>query len=596
MSKFDKPVPTDRQILLDTNRIIMSKTDLKGVIEYANDYFVEICGYSKAELMGEPHNIIRHPDMPKAVFKLLWDTIKAGKNIFAIVKNFAKNGDYYWVIARVEPKFDASGNIESYFSQRKAVSQEAISRIEPYYKDLLEIESLNKVEISEKYFKGLLEELNLTYDDFLLKMLGMTQPELNKYFEEAKVINPLNTEEKKSKRPVANDKETKMDPTKTIMSKTDLKGIIQYSNDYFVEICEYSKEELMGKPHNIIRHPDMPKLVFKIMWDRLKRGEGLYAIVKNLTKSGGFYWVIARIDPKYNENGEMDSYFSYRKAVPVKAIRKIEQYYKMLLNMEKNQKPEVAENYFKGLLEEKNLTYDEFVLRILETDEKTLNTYFNEVNSIKVHAEVSDNYKRSAKPVPQNKEISVDPSRVIMSKTNAKGIIEYANDYFIEISGYEQHELMGRAHNIVRHPDMPKSIFKFLWDTIQKGENIHALVKNLAKDGRYYWVITNFETKYDDNGAIESYYSKRKAAPKEAVYEIEKLYNTLNSIERNQGMQVALNFFLGMLEEKGITYNQYVTEILGISEEELEQYFQESPEESSPENKKRGFLSRMFSK
>jgi PAS domain S-box-containing protein len=595
MNNLESTNPTNHPIFLDPNRIIMSKTDLNGVIEFANDYFVEISGYSRAELMGQPHNIIRHPEMPKVIFKLLWDHIQNGKSIYAFVKNLTKNGQTYWVIAKVDPKIDANGNTISYVSNRRGIPAEIALKVEEYYKILLEIETSNSVSVSEKYFNGLLEELNLDYDTFIQNLLGSE-------WENAKASLNVNNHSNlaqlayKSNKPIANDIQIPLDPSKTIMSKTDLKGIIQYSNDYFVDVSGYTKEELMGQPHNIIRHPDMPKLVFKIMWDRLKRGEGLYALVKNLTKTGAYYWVIARIDPKYDENGKIDSYFSYRKASPDSAVKRIEPYYKILLSIEKEQKPEIAEQYFKGLLEDKNMTYDEFILNILGTDEKTLNNYFSEVNSINVQSEVSSIHKRNSKPIPNNREILLDPSKIIMSKTNAKGIIEYANDYFMEISGYEQHDLMGEPHNVIRHPDMPKTIFKFLWDTIQKGENIHAIVKNMSKDGKYYWVLTNFEFKYNENNEIVSYYSRRKAAPKEAVIEIEKLYNTLKSIEQKQNMQVALNYFLGMLEEKKITYHQFIMKILGVTENELNQYFDVPTTSNISSNEKKGFVNRLLSK
>lgn len=595
MNNLESTNPTNYPIFLDPNRIIMSKTDLNGVIEFANDYFVEISGYSRAELMGQPHNIIRHPEMPKVIFKLLWDHIQKGKSIYAFVKNLTKNGQTYWVIAKVDPKTDANGNTTSYVSNRRGIPAETALKVEEYYKILLEIETSNPVSVSEKYFNGLLEELNLDYDTFIQNLLGS---EWENVKASLNVNNHSNIAQlaHKSNKPIANVIQIPLDPSKTIMSKTDLKGIIQYSNDYFVDVSGYTKEELMGQPHNIIRHPDMPKLVFKIMWDRLKRGEGLYALVKNLTKTGAYYWVIARIDPKYDEKGNIDSYFSYRKASPDSAVKRIESYYKILLSIEKEQKPEIAEQYFKGLLEDKNMTYDEFILNILGTDEKTLNNYFSEVNSINVQSEVSSIHKRNSKPIPNNREILLDPSKIIMSKTNAKGIIEYANDYFMEISGYEQHDLMGEPHNVIRHPDMPKTIFKFLWDTIQKGENIHAIVKNMSKDGKYYWVLTNFEFKYNENNEIVSYYSRRKAAPKEAVIEIEKLYNTLKSIEQKQNMQVALNYFLGMLEEKKITYHQFIMKILGVTENELKQYFDVPTTPNISSNEKKGFVNRLLSK
>ena len=193
------------------------------------------------------------------------------------------------------------------------------------------------------------------------------------------------------------------------------------------------------------------------------------------------------------------------------------------------------------------------------------------------------------------KEIKLDPSKTIMSKTDKKGIIEYANEYFMEISGYEEYELMGKPHNIIRHPDMPKVIFKELWVRLKKGENIHALVKNLTKNGDYYWVLTNFETKYDKEGEIISHYSRRKAAPGNAVYQIEKLYKTLLAIEKTQSVAVAEKYFVGMLEEKNMSYDEFIFDILGVNHNSIASYFTNENDKTTT-SKKRGVLGRFFSK
>ena len=196
-------------------------------------------------------------------------------------------------------------------------------------------------------------------------------------------------------------------------------------------------------------------------------------------------------------------------------------------------------------------------------------------------------------PTPIDREIKLDPSLIIMSKTDAKGIIEYANDYFMEVCGYEEYELMGKPHNIIRHPDMPKVVFKLLWERLHKGENIHALVKNLAKDGRFYWVLTSFETKYNDSGEIISHYARRKAAPENAIFSIEKLYKTLLAIEKNQTPEIAEKYFYGLLEEKGQTYDRFILEVLNVSESSLQNYFSDTSI-TKEKPKKKGFLKKLF--
>lgn len=132
--------PTQVERRMRENDFIVSKTDLKGRITYGNRIFIEFSGYSENELLGAPHNIIRHPDMPRGVFRLLWDTISAGEECFAYVKNMAKDGSFYWVFAHVTPNFNSSGQIEGYYSVRRAPRREALRQIEEIYAQMRQIE------------------------------------------------------------------------------------------------------------------------------------------------------------------------------------------------------------------------------------------------------------------------------------------------------------------------------------------------------------------------------------------------------------------------------------------------------------------------
>jgi PAS domain S-box-containing protein len=168
------------------------------------------------------------------------------------------------------------------------------------------------------------------------------------------------------------------------------------------------------------------------------------------------------------------------------------------------------------------------------------------------------------RPRPINEEIRLDPLRYIVSKTDASGVIEYGNDYFVEISGYKEYELINRPHNIIRHPDMPRTIFKLMWDRLKNNQQIFAFVKNLAKDGRYYWVITEFTSKINPlNNQPVRYTAYRKAAPRKALPEIEKLYATLREIEQQQGMEAAEKYLEGYLEERGLSYDEYIDSLIG---------------------------------
>lgn len=156
--------------------IIVSKTDLKGRITYANKTFLDVAGYDLGELMGQPHSIIRHPDMPRAVFKLLWDTLAQEQEIFAYVINRCKNGDHYWVLAHVTPSYNAAGQVEGYHSSRRSPDEEVVkSIIEPLYADLLKIENsyANRKEGMNAAVDALvdiLQKKGMAYDQFILTL------------------------------------------------------------------------------------------------------------------------------------------------------------------------------------------------------------------------------------------------------------------------------------------------------------------------------------------------------------------------------------------------------------------------------------------
>lgn len=131
-----KTPPSGRECFFGEDEIIVSKTDATGIITYANDVFQRVAGYTESELLGQPHNLIRHPSMPACVFRYLWQTIAAGDEIFAYVVNQAKNGDHYWVFAHVTPTFGADGKISGYHSNRRVPDREAIPVIQGIYEKL----------------------------------------------------------------------------------------------------------------------------------------------------------------------------------------------------------------------------------------------------------------------------------------------------------------------------------------------------------------------------------------------------------------------------------------------------------------------------
>jgi PAS domain S-box-containing protein len=162
-----------KEIYVDRKRTIISRTDLKGVIEYANQDFMDISGYSLDELVNHPHNIVRHPDMPAIIFKLMWRRIQLSQDIFAVVKNRAKNGDYYWVTTKFEVRRDSLTNkVNGYTAYRKAADKKLVGKITALYSELLLIENAGGIDASEKYLIGFLESQKKTYDQFINDIVG----------------------------------------------------------------------------------------------------------------------------------------------------------------------------------------------------------------------------------------------------------------------------------------------------------------------------------------------------------------------------------------------------------------------------------------
>ena len=183
MSDFTNPIPTierptpiDREVQWDKTKTLISETDVKGTITNVNDVFCAVAHYSASELIGQPHNLIRHPDMPKLIFKLLWDNLKVGNNFVGVIKNLAKTGEYYWVVTDFEMRRDAMGNITHYIGRRKSVPEAAINNyLAPFYESLLKMEKIGGVELSSRFFKNYLPKQGKDYIDFVISIMSESQ-------------------------------------------------------------------------------------------------------------------------------------------------------------------------------------------------------------------------------------------------------------------------------------------------------------------------------------------------------------------------------------------------------------------------------------
>lgn len=177
--KIDRAAPrslTGIERTFGPDDIIVTKTDLKGHITYANRLFCELAGYTEAEALGAPHHIIRHPHMPRCVFKLLWDTIQAGREIFAYVVNRSSNGDHYWVLAHVTPSYDVNGKITGYHSNRRVADKQTLHQVViPLYETLRAEEAKHDnpkhaAAAGVAMLESILAKKGLSYDEFVFSL------------------------------------------------------------------------------------------------------------------------------------------------------------------------------------------------------------------------------------------------------------------------------------------------------------------------------------------------------------------------------------------------------------------------------------------
>lgn len=199
--------------------------------------------------------------------------------------------------------------------------------------------------------------------------------------------------------------------------------------------------------------------------------------------------------------------------------------------------------------------------------------------------------------IPLDREIIIHPEKAMICKYTPDGIMEYVNEYFVEMSGFEAHELVGNSIDTLKHSELPLTIFNHIMDHVKEGKNIHAIIKDLTRDGRYYWFYTDFEFKKDENGAILSFINSRRAAPRIVLQDLEKFYQKLLKIEQNSTLLVAQKYFEGYNEDNGMSFHEYTKSIImeygyGLPTPKINN----TPTEQPISQEKKTFFSKIFKK
>ena len=177
--------------------------------------------------------------------------------------------------------------------------------------------------------------------------------------------------------------------------------------------------------------------------------------------------------------------------------------------------------------------------------------------------------ERAARPTGQERTFSTD--ELIVSKTDPRGVITYANDVFLRVSGYEMHEVLGQPHNLIRHPEMPRAVFALLWETLGRGQEVFAYINNLARDGAHYWVLAHVTPSYGPDGRVTGYHSSRRKPSPRAIDEIRPLYARLSAEERRHStaraaVTASSQLLTELLTEQASGYEDLVWSVINREE------------------------------
>lgn len=167
---------------------------------------------------------------------------------------------------------------------------------------------------------------------------------------------------------------------------------------------------------------------------------------------------------------------------------------------------------------------------------------------------------------PINVENTFGEDEIIVSKTDLKGRITYVNDLFCKLAEMPEREALGSPHSIIRHPDMPRTIFYMLWQQIQEKKEIFAYVKNMSMSGKFYWVFAHVTPTISEADEVVGYHSSRRSVPKHNIEVVTDLYQKIRAVEkkhdnRKEGMEAGVSFVSNLLQQKGITYDEFVWEV-----------------------------------
>jgi PAS domain S-box-containing protein len=386
--------------------------DLNGNILKANPNFLRLMGYESEQISGKHHSIfVEKAYAESADYKDFWLRLKNGESFSEEFLRFNSAGKAVWIRGYYFPVLDKVGN--PYKIMKFAIDITKMKEQEVQIKQALE-----ETQAQEEEMRQQAEELLSTQEE-----MKRVQVEL------AGQISALNNA--------------------AIVSEADLRGDIIFANDQFCRISKYSREELLGNNHRILKSGHQPQEIFEELWRLISRGQVWRGVIKNRAKDGTYYWVASTITPIIGLDGKPVKYVGVRFDI-TEQVTQAEQI-RSSLDESKSQEEEIRQQ----------------AEELLASQEEMKRTQIE----LAGHVAALNN-------------------AAIVSEADLKGDIIFVNDEFCRIAKYDRTELLGQNHRILKSGHQPQAIFDDLWRTISRGLVWKGIIKNRAKDGTYYWVAS----------------------------------------------------------------------------------------------------------
>jgi PAS domain S-box-containing protein len=388
--------------------------DLNGFIIFANERFAELCKLPVKDIEGHKHDFNWNKTNGEAyadLFDSVWIQLSDGKVWQGLIEKKNADGQRYWVNATIAPVFNADNQPVKYLCIEFDITEQKLQ--EARFQEASANYQKQQLELDEQASK-----LQASQDE-----IKRTQLELSG------LINSLNNA--------------------AIVSETDIQGRIITINDNFLRISKYSREELIGENHRLLKSGHQPDDVFETLWKTVSKGQVWKGEFKNRAKDGSYFWVSATITPVFNENNQIIKYIS------------------------------VSYNISAQKLQDEQLRA---ALQLSQAQEAELRINAEELQNAQAEMRKTQLELRG--------QIGALNNAGIVAETDLRGNITFVNDAFCELSKYTREELIKKNHRMLKSGFHPDEYFIELWENISKGKVWKGKFKNRACDGTFYWVIS----------------------------------------------------------------------------------------------------------